>query len=164
MQKKIITGILVTLLFSCGLNKNKIMLDHKTEYLVPPDFIEIYTSQVEVDNYKSLFEKNANNSLVLYKIFKDSNTKIYISVCYNTDMQRVRNEISNSSNSITYEDSTKHNSFVICTKTIFSGNVLHYFLELDSGNKYLFSAVSENSKITKPEFIDEYIRNMITSN
>jgi hypothetical protein len=79
-------------------------------------------------------------------------------------MQRVRNEISNSSNSITYEDSTKHNSFVICTKTIFSGNVLHYFLELDSGNKYLFSAVSENSKITKPEFIDEYIRNMITSN
>ena len=141
------------------------MLDHQTEYLCPENYTDIHISQIEVDSYKSIFEKaDADTPFVLYKTLKGNDTKIYLSVCYNTDRLKVKKKIQNSLLGKIYEDTTAINSFTICAQSNFSAYVLHYFLELESGNKYLFSVISADSKIANPKFIEENITGRITSN
>lgn len=138
-------------------NNNKIILDHTTQYNIQPGISSVHVSQIESDFYKSLFNNSMENSLVLYKVLKGDNFKIYIGVGFETTIEKLKVKIlANSKSSIVSVDSSAVHSVKIFQQIDTSAFVVHYLKELDSGNKYIFSAISYSENIINESFVLKY--------
>jgi hypothetical protein len=163
-RSKNITYILLIILISCGINSESVMLDHTTKYIIPEGYNPIHVSQIESDYYKSLFADSVDNSLVLYKVIKGKDVKIYISVGFETNMDQLETKIlSNQKALVLAKDSSGSDSFRIFQRIDPDVFVVHYMKELPSGNKYLFSAVSNDKNIIDQKFVDQKFVDQIIS-
>ena len=166
MLKKVLYSVIISLLAcGCFTNSEKVVLDQNTQYDMPADFQLVRITQVEVDSYKSLFANANDNALVLYKVIKGRNTRIYIGICYETNLKQIKSKILDvANNQIISQDSSKVNSFTVYQKHDTSTFVLHHYKELNSsGNKYIFTVTSSNKDILAPDFFDKYIKSRIIS-
>lgn len=163
-RSKNLTYILLILLFGCGINSESVMLDHTTKYIVPEGYNPIHVSQIESDYYKSLFADSVDNSLVLYKVIKGKNAKLFISVGFETNLVELETKIlSNHRALVLANDSSESDSFRIFQRIDPDVFVVHYMRELPSGNKYLFSAVSNDKNIIDQKFVDQKFADQIIS-
>jgi hypothetical protein len=163
-RSKKIAYILCIVLFGCGVKSERIMLDHSTLYEVPEDYELLHVSQIESDYYQSLFAESGDNSLVLYKVLKGRDLKIYISIGYETNKDRLVTKIlSNPKATLLANDLSGNNSFVISQKTESGVLVVHYLKVLDSGNKYLFTAVGNSNELLDQGFANHYFTDRIIS-
>ncbi len=97
------------------------------------------------------------NSLVLYKVLKGDNFKIYIGVGFETTIEELKGRIlANLNSRIVSVDSSEVNSVKIFQQIDTSAFVVHYLKELDSGNKYIFSAISYSQNIINESFVSKY--------
>lgn len=157
MYKQLKLSIVILFLMLGCQNNNKIILDHTTQYTIQPGISAVHVSQMESDFYKSLFNDSMGNSVVLYKVLKGDNFKIYIGVGFETTVNELKMKIlSNSTSAIVNCDSTDINSIKIFGQMKPSAHIVHYLKELDSGNKYLFSAISYNENIINEAFVSKY--------
>jgi hypothetical protein len=143
-------------------NNNKIILDHTTQYNIQPGISSTHVSQIESDFYKSLFTNSMENSLVLYKVLKGDNFKIYIGVGFETTIEELKVKIlSAQKSSIVSCDSTDVNSIKIFERIDASVHLVHYLKKLDSGNKYIFSAISYSENIINESFVAKYFESQL---
>jgi hypothetical protein len=163
-KSKKLAYILIVILFGCGIKGESIMLDHTTQYTLPDGYNLLHISQIESDYYKSLFAESVDNSLILYKVLKGKDVKIYISVGFETNLEKLETKIlSNTKAQVLAKDLTGSDSFVIFQKIDSGVFVVHYLKELASGNRYLFSAVSNNENLLDQKFADQYFAELIIS-
>lgn len=159
--KAILYGTLLFIQFSCTTPEN-IILDHSTTYQLEPGMELIHVSQMESDYYKSLFSNKAENKLVLYKILKGNNFKIYIGVGFETSKSSIIQTITdNQQTQVLESDTAQINLFKIYQQLGSTEFATHYFKELGSGNKYLFTVVCNNQKTIDNNFITNYIESRI---
>lgn len=159
--KALLTCSLLFFQFACTTPEN-IILDHSTSYQLEPDLEIVHVSQLESDYYKSLFSNKAENKLVLYKIVKGNNFKIYIGVGFETSKTTIIQAIrANQKALVLASDTTLFNQFTISQQLDSTAFSTHYFRELGSGNKYLFTAVSNTKKAISNQFITNYIESRI---
>lgn len=118
-------------------------------------------SQLDLNDYKSLFKQNIENPMVLYKVLNGLDVKMYIGIGFETSAQKIRDEIfSNPHDTIIDLNTLLSNSFSIYLRMDSTHYVSHYLKVLDSGNKYLFSIVS--NKVNSNQYlINEYIESQI---
>ena len=161
MNKQLKLSIIV-LFLTLGCTNNKIILDHATQYNIQPVISSVHVSQMESDFYKSLFNNSMENSLVLYKVLKGDNFKIYIGVGFGTTIEELKVKIlSAPKSSIVSCDSSDVNSIKIFERIDAHAHIVHYLKELDSGNKYIFSAISYSENIINESFVLKYFDNQL---
>lgn len=150
------------LLSGCTNNKNEVILDHQTKYLLPNGLISNNVTQLDVNFYNSLINNKNETSLILYKVLKGNNFQIYLGMGFETSMEKIKTIILSNPNSIVISEQTfGADSFTIYQKTEAGQYISHYFKELESGNKYLFTAIGNNTIINE-SFASNFIESQIT--
>jgi hypothetical protein len=160
MKKSVLSLILIITLWGCA-SEDNIILDQNTTYNVPQGYKIVAKTQSDIDVYKSFFGNKDNNSPVLYKLLSGTNDLIFIGIGYETSYEKIKDEILMQNESkVVLQNYIQNKSFTIRLNRDSLNTVTHYLRILDSGNKYLFSVLSnENTKDTA--FIKKYIENQI---
>lgn len=137
------------------------MLDENTSFIVPLGYTETTKTSSDIEIYQSFFVSKENNPMVLYKMLSGPEHLIFIGIGYETDYDKIKNEIlTQSENKISFQEYFQDKSFIIRLNRDSISEVTHFLQVLKSGNKYLFSVLN-NKNVQDSAFIEKFIHSNI---
>lgn len=137
------------------------MLDENTSFIVPLGYTETTKTSSDIEIYQSFFVSKENNPMVLYKMLSGPEHLIFIGIGYETDYDKIKNEIlTQSENKISFQEYFQDESFIIRLNRDSISEVTHFLQVLKSGNKYLFSVLN-NKNVQDSAFIEKFIHSNI---
>lgn len=137
------------------------MLDENTSFIVPLGYTETTKTSSDIEIYQSFFVSKENNPMVLYKMLSGPEHLIFIGIGYETDYDKIKNEIlTQSENKISFQEYFQDKSFIIRLNRDSVSEVTHFLQVLKSGNKYLFSVLN-NKNVQDSAFIEKFIHSNI---
>lgn len=143
----VITGLII----SCANENQKIFLDHSANFVLPKGVAILPTDKYHLDFFLNAFNKNQKTPLVLYKVLKAPDFKIFISIGIDTQIDSICKNLENRGITPELLKQRMAEKSIQMLQKIDSGRyVCHFIKEFPTGNKYVFSYVGN-----KKEVIDE---------
>ena len=137
------------------------MLYQQQSFIVPLGYTETTKTSSDIEIYQSFFVSKENNPMVLYKMLSGPEHLIFIGIGYETDYDKIKNEIlTQSENKISFQEYFQDKSFIIRLNRDSISEVTHFLQVLKSGNKYLFSVLN-NKNVQDSAFIEKFIHSNI---
>ena len=126
---------------SCTRDAHHLMLDHQSSFTLPAGSTLLAADESQVAFFRENFGPEEVNTLVLYKVIKKNDERMFINIILNLPVDSLRKKMLNSSKVKLLSEKTNPRGFDLFQQFDSVHFACHSIREFETGNKFIFTRI-----------------------